>query len=292
MTAPIHLEGLGILGCFCALELVGDGVDVTWSDTDDPVNAWSASTGAIFPTGHAEDLEALQVWNTLFMNDKHYAAHMEEGLFVFGSKAPPHEGKQPFTDLGNVRISSVNTLHLNAQTFVPAVRELFADRRRTSAARGQQVVVTHGFGPRLARYMWGWTVPVKVETEGDHGGPLREALYFRRGRFVMAYAYPIPGTDAWYAGSSLLHQRVPKLLDVDSKYRHWRETFVDLADGYVLSVRRAGRPMQAWRPVPAEGDTEWVTRLEDGRLALRPLWHSGIRHAPLAYNALCGALDL
>lgn len=288
----IHLEGMGILGCYCALNLAGDGVDFTWSDTEDPVNAWTASTGAIFPTGHAEDLEALAVWETLFLHDEYIGRFMERAAFVFGSKAPPHEGKQLFQDFGPVRRSVVDSLHLNAQEWVPATRQLLADRRRTSAARGQQVVITHGFGPRLARYMWGWTVPVKVETEGDASSDLREALYFRRGRFVMAYAYPIPGTDTWYAGSSLLHQRVPKLLDVDGKYKHWRQTFVELADGYVLSVRRAGRPMQAWRPVPAEGDTAWVTELEDGRLALRPLWHSGIRHAPLVYNALCGALNL
>lgn len=287
----IHLQGMGILGCYCALNLAGDGVDFTWSDTDDAVNAWSASTGAIFPTGHADDLRALDIWSTLYLHDAAFGSHMEQAAFVFGSKAPPHGGKQRFEDRGPVRVSALDSLHLNAQSWVPAVRARFADRRRTSCPRGLQEVITHGFGPRLARYMWGWTVPVRVRTAGGDDWQ-REALYFRRGRFVMAYAYPIPGTDTWYAGSSLISQQRPRLLDVEEKFKHWRRTFTELSNGYVLSVRRAGRPLQAWRPVPAKGDTAWVTRLDDGRLALRPLWHSGIRHAPLVYDALCEALDL
>lgn len=281
----VHLEGLGVVGCYLALRLFMDGEDFTWHDTDEPVTAWRACTGAIFPTGHADDLKALAVWR-MHLDDDGFAPFLEEAAYVFCTQRPPHGGRYTYTPLtGNAKLAAESSLHLNAQTWVPWVREFFKTARRPSQPAGSQRVVTHGFGPRLARFMWGWTVPVRVRTV-PLAGELRPAVYFRRGRFVMAYAYPIPRTDLWYAGSSLISQHVPKNLEVMPKYRRWRDTFLELGEGFVVGVVPAGPPAVGWRPVPAEGDHDWISREADGALAARPLWHSGVRHAPHIYNAL------
>lgn len=279
---------MGVLGCYLATRLAADGVDFTWHDTDEPITAWKACTGAIFPTGHAEDQEAMAAWFGHAL-DPAFRGHMEAAAYVFSTKQPPHQGKAPFLPLaGEAKLLGIPSLHLNAQQWVPWVRGRFAARQRApeqQRAPRERTVITHGFGARLARVMWGWTVPVRVRTTADLGDR-RACIYFRRGRFTMAYAYPIPLTDTWYAGSSLISQRVPRSLDIAPKFERWRRDFLDIGAGYVTDVEQAGPPMEGWRPVPAEGDDALIRRLTDGALAVRPLWHSGVRHAPLVYNAL------
>lgn len=287
--ADLHLEGMGVMGSYLAWRLFIEGVDFTWNDTDRAITAWRACTGAIFPTGHAEDEEALGAWRA-HLDDPGFGHHLEEADYVFCTKAPPHGARYPWTPLaGDAKLASTRSIHLNAQLWVPYTRKVFASARRMGRPAGAQLVITHGFGPRLERYMWGWTWPVRLLTTHDHGEH-RPCIYFRRGRFVMAYAYPIPRTDLWYAGSSLISQRAAKPLTVQDKYRRWRDQFLELGEGYVQGVAPAGLPVQGWRPVPAADDTEWLSRQADGTLVARPLWHSGVRHAPHVFNALQEAL--
>jgi hypothetical protein len=289
----IHLEGMGVIGCYLAHRLAADGIDFTWHDTDEPVTAWKACTGAIFPTGHTDDQLALIDWLG-HATDERFAAHMEVAAYVFSQKTPPHKGKAKWLPLaGDVKLLSVPSLHLNAQAWVPWTREVFAAQRLDPSwpkAQAAQRVVTHGFGARLARVMWGWTVPVRIHTTADLGSR-RPCIYFREGRFTMAYAYPIPRTDMWYAGSSLISQRVAKSLTVAKKYERWHRDFIRLGADYVTDVEVAGPPIEGWRPVPAKGDDQLIKRTTTGELAVRPLWHSGVRHAPLVYNALKEALS-
>jgi hypothetical protein len=280
---------MGVIGCYLGLRLLHDGVDFTWHDSSEAVNAWEACTGAIFPTGHADDLEALAVWRG-HLDDPGFAPYMEEAAYVFSQKHPPHGGKYRHVELGPMRLAEERSLHLNAQDWVRRTRLLLANHQGPPST-GQRRVITHGFGPRLARFMWGWTVRVKVGfepgTELVSGGHfMRPCIYCREGRFVMAYAYPVPGTELWYAGSSLISQRVPKRLDVEKHYRRWRGQFLRMTEGYVTGVARASEPIEGWRPVPFKDDTAWITEQPDGSLAARPLWHSGVRHAPHIYNAL------
>jgi hypothetical protein len=278
---------MGVIGCYLAWRFWEDGVPFTWNDTEEPVTAWRACTGAIFPTGHAEDQEAMAVWHKHF-TESGFAGHMERAEYVFCTKAPPHGGRYEHRALvGDAKLACLSSLHLNAQTWVPFTRGMFAPAQRDPEP-GAVRVITHGFGPRLDRFMWGWTMPVRLRV--NHMHVERPCIYFRRGRFVMAYAYPIPNTDLWYAGSSLISQRVPKRLDIPPKFRRWRDQFLELGDGYILGVAPAGLARQGWRPVPAKDDTAWITRLDDGTLAARPLWHSGVRHAPHIYTALQEAL--
>ena len=290
-----HLEGMGVIGCYLAWRLAADGVDFTWNDTEQGINAWRACTGAIFPTGHAEDLEAMAVWRG-HLNEPGIGEYMEEAAYLFTQKHPPHGGTYaPYRVTEALQQAPLTSLHLNAQEWVPWTRRAFAGHRTLAAPDGSRRVITHGFGPRLARFMWGWTMPVKLAFDPDayepQPGVLRPCLYCREGRFVMANAYPIPNTARWYAGSSRISQRVPKSLAIEAKFRRWREQFLRLTDGYVQGVSRGGQPMFGWRPVPAQGDTAWVTEQPDGSLAARPLWHSGVRHAPHIYNALQEALS-
>lgn len=290
----IHLEGMGVLGCYLAHRLFADGVPFTWHDTDEEHTAWRACTGAIFPTGHADDEWARRAWADHYF-EAGFREHMEVAAYVFCTKRPPHQGRYGFQPLaGEAKLGGEPSLHLNAQAWVPWTRKVFEDRRiphtahtHLEARRGPRVI-THGFGSRLARYMWGWTVPVRVLTTADIGRT-RPCIYFRRGRFTMAYAYPIPGTGQWYAGSSLISQQVPRSLEIAPKFERWRRDFLELGEGYVLDVQQAGSPVEGWRPVPAKDDVPWVRKVGDS-LAVRPLWHSGVRHAPLIYRALQEAL--
>ena len=285
----IHLQGMGVIGCYLAVTLQRAGIDFTWSDTRERINAWQACTGAIFPTGHADDMRALRVWER-HRNEPGFEAHMEKSVYVYCTKHPPHGARDAHVmDLpGDMKAASVPSFHLNAQTWVPAIRRAFAHRERSGNVFSGQLIITHGFGPRLGRFMWGWTVPVKVATTIEFPGA-RPAIYLRQGRFVMAYAYPIPGTDTWYAGSSLISQRVPKRLDVHGKYHRWRHQMLELGHDYVRAIAPAGPPVQGWRPVPIEGDTPLVREV-DGALAVVPLWHSGVRHAPLVADAVMEAI--
>lgn len=287
----VHLEGFGILGCYIGLRLEQDGVDFTWYDNGgDGVAAWPACTGAIFPTGHAGDIEALGIWAG-HLHEDGFAPYMEEAAYIYSQKHPPHKGRYAARELGHgVRLGHLTSLHLAGPEWVRATRARFIDRAATYPPPGARVVTAHGFNERLARYMWGWTVPVKLRTVDDPH-ELRPCLYFRKGRFTMAYAYPIPGTELWYAGSDLISQQRPKRLDVEAKFRRWRGQFMDLGGGYITGVARAGRPREGWRPVGAPGDDAWVCEI-DGKLTVRPLWHSGVRWAPHVYEALRKELDL
>jgi hypothetical protein len=288
--ADVHLQGMGIIGCYLAWRLFRDGHTFTWDDADTELVAWRASTGAIFPTGHADDQWALDVWRG-HLDDGGFRDFLEEADYVFCTQTAPHGGHYPVRPLaGDVKLADPSSLHLNAQKWVPYTRRVFDSARLAEAPPGALKVITHGFGPRLDRVMWGWTVPVRLATSVP--SDRRAAVYLRRGRFVMAYAYPIPLSDLWYAGSSLISQRRERArpLPVMPKYKRWREQFLELGHGYVTDVVRAGLPIQGWRPVPAKDDTAWLTEQPDGALAARPLWHSGIRHAPLIYNALLEVL--
>lgn len=288
----LHLEGMGILGCYVALRLEADGCDFTWHDTDERVTAWQACTGAIFPTGHDDDLRALTVWHR-HKSEPGFAPFMEEADYYFCTKAPPHGGRYGYEPIhGDVKLAELTSLHLAGPEFVRATRARFANCHGHPSA-SQRVIVAHGFGARLARYMWGWTVPVKMRCAvvPSRHPVRRQCVYLRRGRFSMAYAYPIPGTDLWYAGSSLISQREPKQLDVEKHFRRWRGEFMDLGSGFLTGVARAGQPRQGWRPVGAVGDDAWWREV-DGRLTARCLWHSGVRWAPLVWESLRKELGL
>lgn len=294
----VHLEGMGITGCLLALHLAEDGHAITWHDTNAPHAAWQASTGAIFPAGRPGSVD----WDTYLawadaLHDKRGALrkvqrHFEPAAYWFNHVHPPHHARYSVAQgPGGLQraMGDARSYHLNAQTFVPAVRKLFGAGRRNSAPAGVDAhVVAHGFGARMKFAYWGWTVAVRLRyaKRAFEVGGERPSFYFRKGRFVMAYAYPIPGTDRWYAGSSLIRQRAGALRELDPlpKFERWRQQFELLGQGEVKVVREPLKPgvnlLTGWRPARDEAKDPFVTLRRGKLITVPPLWNSGIRHFP------------
>ena len=278
--SKIHLQGLGVVGSLLALKLHQQGQRFTWNDIEAPINAWQASTGTIYPSGDPVDTWSYEAWL------RNYFGELPEfcsATYCFLSKRPPHGGKYPFELVGPFGIASHPSFHLNAQVLVPRVRKQFADCRVEKAPAGALTVVTHGFGQRLERYLWGWAVKVRLNSRHDQV----DCYYMRVGRFKLAYAYPIPLEPGWfYAGSSLISQRHPRELNIAPKFENWKR-HVKQHTG--LRVMEQGAALQGWRPVAAKTDTPLLRKM-NGQWVIRPQWSSGIRHAPGIVETLLGRL--
>jgi ribosomal protein S18 acetylase RimI-like enzyme len=102
----------------------------------------------------------------------------------------------------------------------------------------------------------------------------------------------MPGTSWWYAGSSLIAQPLatPHSLSIPPKLEGWVTHLLKETEGLV-TVDAYGPVAEGWRPAPRRADdveAPLVLQSHD-RLVLRPLWHSGVRWAPLATDALLAA---
>ena len=295
----IHIEGFGITGALLALNLERHAVPFTWSDIDAPHTAWKASTGAVYPAGQpgSHCFEGHASWLQWY-HEGRYAnpAWLELAHYRFNHKRPPHEGGYRIVqrDAYGLALAEPPALHFNAQLMVPETRQRFADRRIEGARpKGSQVIVAHGFSTRLNHAYWGYTRLVEVDYDGrpDNDREPRSAFYFREGRFIMAYAYPVPGTQYWYAGSKLIKQAAGrfKSLDMPSKYEAWKAQFERLGNGAVKVVGEADY-IEGWRP--ARGDNSWVHRDLLGRIVVPPLWNSGIRHFPVVLRGVFDELGI
>jgi len=284
----IHLIGMGASGSLLALKLLDAGFkNITWEDEDSNIVAWKASTGAIYPansTKFGDDALCHTAWAEDLSN---IIPFVEQSTYWFNHKSPPHEGKYRITKSSpsGLNMAELPSYHLNAQKLVPHVRDRLALTRlelgelRPHKRENVLFIHTHGSTHRLSHFYWGWAVRVKLDYDtAVFGGERRPCFYFREGRYVMAYAYPIPDTPYWYAGSSIIKQRLgkEKSLDIWSKYSRWQDNFERLSNSEVKVVDH-GQAIEGWRP--ACGDSEWVTR-KGNQIFLRPLWNSGLRHFP------------
>ena len=280
----VHLQGFGFLGTYIGIRLEKEGIPFTWSDTDAAVTAWRACTGAIYPSGHALDMECYDRWSGRSPSDVFAVAD-----YWYSTKGAPHEGRWPARrDIGSMRLHALPSYHVNAQRWVEQARRRYAELRTERKPTSSTLVVAHGFGQRLDHVVWGWTRHVRLRFDRAVFGP-SPAFYCREGRFTMAYAYPTPGeSGVWYAGSSLIVQRTPKQLEIAPKYARWETTFKRLTAGLV-EVEPVGQFMQGWRPAGRPEDERMVVRTAEG-WAIRPLWHSGVRWAPAIADAVVQAL--
>lgn len=294
----VHLEGMGLQGALLAHRLSMYGMPFTWHDTDAPHCAWKASTGAIYPAGainHGPDQECYDVWKAWYEHGYFERSHLERSAgFVFCTKNPPHKGTYAHQEYAgdNLRIGAPS-YHLNAQAFVEAMRnQHYLKRHKGPNTNVSTYIITHGWGQRLAFAYWGWTRKVRITATFDRVNGERAAFYFRPNRFSMAYAYPIPGSNYYYAGSSILKQRLGKFHDLDPvpKYERWKRIFEEQGAGHV-KVAEEGDYLTGWRPAAAETDTAWV-RVRSGLITLRPLWNSGIRHWPKQWAGVANRLGL
>jgi hypothetical protein len=295
----IHLEGMGINGALIARLLRERDIDFTWSDIDSPVSAWQASTGIIYPGGSTKfgpDAACYDVWRR-WQRDPLLSDFLELATYFFNHKNAPHEGpyKPSLPSEHGLRCSDqFPSIHLNAQRLVRFTREGLADRRVATAPEGSRVIRTHGFTERCTHVYWGWTVLVSLGYDRavyDLQGR-RPSIYLRDWT-RMAYAYPVPGTPYWYAGSSLIKQKISgaRELEVAPKFQTWRSLFNRLSGG-AFEVLEQHSTLTGYRPCAAAEDLDWVRVASDGTITLRPLWNSGVRHHPYQWLSVCLALGI
>lgn len=300
----VHIEGMGLTGSMLATMLWRNGVDFTWHDTHDKKVAWQASTGAIYPSGSTKfgpDEECREVWAQWHAQDVFEGA-TEEARWAYSTKAPPHGGKYAREQMeSGLWLAGPSSYHLNAQLLVPRTRERFAagEVRPCDAPAHEDVdwyIVGHGWGRRLGHVYWGWTRLVTLDYDRSlyqrDGQELRPCFYFREGRFIMAYAYPVPGTPYWYAGSSIIKQPLlgRKSLSMEDKYARWKANFERLGLGSV-KVAEEGEFIEGWRPAVKPDDEAWLRR-NGNVLVTRPLWNNGIRHFPKQWAGIASQLGL
>jgi len=286
---------MGIVGSILAWHLLNAGRSFTWHDIDAKVRAWTASTGAIYPSGDVFDAMNYEVWSDWCHGEapweRFIGRHYETSGWWYCTKSAPHGAKgKPVARFGMLHRGPAPSMHFNAQSFVPATRAYFQKMRREGTPSGARKVITHGFSQRLDHYVWGWTRKVKLDWTAlrPYERHERAAVYLRRGRFVMAYAYPIPGEPWWYAGSNLIVQKKARSLVIPPKYETWKRNFEELSGGAVRIVEE-GPFIEGWRPAGADLDGDLVREM-DGALVLKPFWNSGIRHSPLTMRAAMDAL--
>ena len=292
----VHIEGMGVPGCFIAWYLDSLGVEFTWSDIDSPATSWKACTGIVYPSGNDVEYASFERWAE-WVDDR--SAPWPDALYewvehsdmMFNHSSPPHGAPVEFGPVdGGAGLSRADpgAYHYNAQEFVPATREAFAEARVEACPAGSVPVQTHGFepNPRNDGYLWGWTAYVEVSTPESHSIDDRRPYYYlRKNRWQFAYVTPIPGTPFWYAGSDLISQDRIKEYEIAPKFDSWM-AFVSEATGGGVEVRSAQNFLHGWRPKErADLSQSWFVDHADG-LSLRPLRGNGVRVAP----AYCAAL--
>ena len=299
----VHLKGFGLIGCASAWALAERSVPFTWSDTDSAHTAWRACTGAIYPSASGRDADGYAAWTRVakgrptWWQLTQHASLLEAADYWYCTKAAPHGVKGfPVKQVGPLKQHPVGSFHFNAQAFVTLTRERFQSSRVEIPAQQDMTVVSHGFNDRLRRYVWGWTQLVKLDTTALGTGTRRPSVYLRRGRVVMAYAYPVAGTPYWYAGSTLLVQRTAQEREPGADVDRWNRRWEALTEGLLPVVDRVWPVVQGWRPSTGSVEKEpsqalWERRA-DGTLVVMPCWHSGVRWLPLIVEGLLSELGL
>lgn len=289
-----HIDGMGVIGSLLAWRLSAMGERFTWWDTEEQVNAWRACTGIIYPSGDAFDMQNYRRWVETHQNYPWNAIgsnHLEMAMYWFSSKNPPHSGKYEVHSFDNIplRLASLNSYHFNAQTFVAKTREHF-EQYRFRSANPEVRFTAHGFNGRLGRYLWGWTALVELEFSEVYPDLhlTRNALYLREGRYKIYYAYPCPGTPFHYVGTSLINQTRPKELDIAPKFEKF-ERHLERATEGTVKVNHVDKFLQGWRPVAGGEDSGELAERHDRTVVVKPLWNSGVRHAPAVIDAVLKA---
>lgn len=301
----VHIEGLGLLGSLTALTLYDMGIDFSWHDTEEEVQAWKASTGAVYPTGDEFDyrcfkemIRIIKRRNTLM--GKMLRQHGEVGRWCYTSTNPPHGGSdigmESIAELADISVSNRYSIHMNNQKLVEAARTYFKDQRTEESDECATVqLVSHGFDDAV-RFGWGWHTRVYAEISDElmeHTSGHRPCIYLREGYQVM-YLYPCPTTDLYYLGTSNNIANEPKVRDepyiierLEKVHEHLRRK----CGTHVQLMGSAGKPTQGWRPYPAKGDEGPRVRVDDnGVVRIKPQKGSGLRHWPATQEELVSTL--
>ena len=185
----IHINGMGLVGCFLALRFEAEGWEFTWSDpdpygkNDNVPQAWKASTGCAYPSGDPTEFAAYErirkLVQTYRQEDFHIRRNCEQALYAYLSKGIPHDGAKnkllkrvdkldrPFgnaDDLNQFNFLNYPSIHLNAQEFVPDIRRIFSDRFSENKPEKDRLIVnSSGFLECVRSHVvWGWNVVAPV----------------------------------------------------------------------------------------------------------------------------------
>lgn len=275
----IHIEGMGWLGAACAFRLAADDIGFTWHDTDTRHSAWRACTGAAHPAGDARSQANLTRWGQI--TPMFPPGTVAPATYCYTGTNPPHHGAEPAAaDLGWIRVSPAACYTVDVPTIVAAARTQFAAARRDKPPPAARTVVAHGHTARRSMWVWGWSAPVRLRLPAAlvDACPRRPALYARQHRFAPTYAYPVPGRPGWWwAGTSLMGQRVARPLNMAAHIDMWRRHTADLFPP--VQILDIGPAVQGWRPRPRPGDSG-ALEATPGRAVLPPLDRCGVRWAP------------
>lgn len=251
MSEAIHIEGMGILGCMLARRLHEEGIPFTWDDNRSPFVAWPVSTGLAYPDGDPVNQRGLDRWYQVLASDL-VGDEATTVPYLFAHKNHPHGGKQGIaTDYGKLRQSNQLAVSLNPFEFVERTRLAFAEEERPWTPADETLVVCHTTPERGDGYLWGWVGKVTFDLPDEITADLlgdQPALYAKKHRFNLTYAYPIPGTGLWWAGSVLQLQREPREVEPDRLmrfYEEWRDNAEELLGITNVKLDELG---QGWRP--------------------------------------------
>jgi hypothetical protein len=280
----LHIEGMGLIGSLVAWQLRARNIDFTWNDTEAPFTAWHASTGCCYPSGgpdwecYVQWLEWLSLGSIYPSQDFTIAPYWVDTVH----KSLPHGLQAETLELEcGMRHVEHDSIHINAQAFVARTRQEFQVTRETRAPANADVLVSHGFTPRRDRYLWGWHALVHLKYDINVFRE-RACFYLRKNRFQFAYAFPRPGTDQWYAGTSMISQRTPRQLAIEPKFKGWEQRF-DALCGSAVEVAKVDGFREGWRPVGAslEGRKKWLLyQPKTRRLTIPPMGGDGFRRFP------------
>lgn len=286
----IHIEGMGLLGSLLALNLHERDQPFTWHDSASPITAWKACTGMVYPAGDDRSMEGLRGWQSWLTEGWLPYLRAEPVRYVYAHKNPPHEGKyRAEFDLGDMRVAPTQpgAVGVNVPAIVTSTQLKFQASRYTACPSDATTVVrAHGFNERLGSYMWGWSARVGLDVPDDLKAAcdgMRPAFYSRKDRFQIVYAYPIPGEEGWWAGSAIISQKTPHSLDIAKHFARWSSAWAELWPR--VPVTHVGEQREGWRPRPAvEVDDAHLVERQGNVITFPPLWHSGVRWAPLVIN--------
>lgn len=263
----VHITGAGVVGCVLMRRLFQAGIEFTWSDTDAAVTAWKASTGSVC-RDHTDSPEVRPAWERFAAEcvpDDQYCLVPHYRAFISG------EHRTEWHQEGD-------SYHLDVQSFVLRTREAWKQDRREERDPDSINIMTVGHA-QCEKFWWGWSVLVEVPG-------LERASWSLRVVRQIRYLYPKPGTPLFYAGSSIMQQRTPKELNLQTHLSWWqREWGLMSPDGSDYSIKT--EPVCGWRPVGSPG----VWKLDvNGDYVISPMSASGVKFAPLVAEQIVKSL--
>ena len=282
MDEVIHIEGMGLLGALLAHRLDQRGEAFTWNDIDTPYSAWYCCTGLAYPD--ADNRPGLVAWHKALADIPEAAP----APYLYAHKRPPHGAQDAIVeDFGKLRLGAINAVSLNVPAFVHRMRKEHRDHR-DAIYPDRTLVRCHTTPKRAGGYLWGWTAKVglvfKDERVASIAAVHQPALYAKAHRFNLTYAYPIPGEQLWWAGSSLVGQKEPKRVSDDRLQAYLDEWLFNAEMLLGVQGQVAGTVLQGWRPKAAPGDSGRAVRHPDGTWSMPPLATDGMRNGLLVVD--------